>query len=288
VFSVGSGNFFVETADNFYILPGKEENGFDYKFRGMDKTAPKIFEMKFENRTSTRDEAALHKSPTNAKEKLAQVTFMLQNRYKLDANSQKEINESKLVIFHPKRNDYPYHSYPMDSETAKEMLASFPKKITDDANSTVFLAALLAEPSRYSPGYISTLLLLDKRSDLSNSTASPPHEPSKDLQKKIDAGTYQPSGVYEHLPTTFVGSHPGKERSKPVAKDTDLGFGHENDPNKNVTNRDLSGLKQNPAFLGDLEKTYLSLKGQNDATIIEEFVQMIEHRLNLKKTDRKP
>jgi hypothetical protein len=98
----------------------------------------------------------------------------------------------------------------------------------------------------------------------------------------------QPSGVYAHLPTTFVGSHPGKERSKAVGKDADLGFGHENDPNINVTKRDLVALKENATFLQALEGAYLSVKDQNDGEIIEKFVQMIEACLNLEKADRKP
>jgi hypothetical protein len=212
---------------------------------------------------------------------------MLANKTYIQPNMREKLDNSSIKIYHNKASKYGYESYEVKSSRAKELYDSFPDKLGTNHESALFIAAVITEPSRYAVSHISNMLLLNKDSNLTDASPTPPRtmtpEESAKMQEKKDAGTYKSTGAFEHTSMTQSGSHPGKESNKPYPKDGQLGFTNENDPNKNVTDRDLIAIKQNEKLLASLTDKYKGMVGKPEDQIIAKLAKEIRKYLDLPK-----
>ena len=119
--------------------------------------------------------------------------------------------------------------------------------------SQVFLAALLAEPSRWTVAHITNILLLNTDSTLNDQSTPPKRHYTKAEQRKIDSGTYVSSGVNEHFSMTQSGSDPYKKTGKGLIKDGDVETAENVHLPKNVTDRDFEAIKHNASLVNELE-----------------------------------
>lgn len=342
-FSVKDRKFFVETHDNYYIVP--ENKGivyFEYKIhkrklladvlkeeakdRSIDKqierlqgqlalmeqSATKNFinkskplsgDLKKKIKDKKEEIGDLEKSRTEAKsdlENLASATTIEDKRkqlefikdklndpqYKHIKNIKKSGGEVKIYLPNDLVNQYDYKRNPIKIEKAKELYNSFSKNIKDDILLTddiyilltVFLASLLAEPSRSSVAHITNMLLLNEKSELSKASELPKQVDNKsaDVKDRIQ------DNLYEHTSMTQPGSDPSGNRTKDYPYDLRLQQGEDNKAtNINVSNRDLAAIKHNREVKDKLLEHFKKNKSQADSVLIEHFRKTIEIYLDL-------
>jgi hypothetical protein len=183
-------------------------------------------------------------------------------------------------------NQYGYESNPLSPNEAKEWYKTFPAEVTSDKKSVTFIAALVAEPARWSVAHITNILLLDERSNLDDTSKAPEKQLNRQEQNKIAEGKYKSSQVYEHTSMTQTGSDPyGDTARKAInkgeyTKDKDI---ETNAPNliKNVTDRDFEAINRNPSLVSGLEEYYKNNLGNQETGIIDEFSKLIKNYLGI-------
>jgi hypothetical protein len=204
-------------------------------------------------------------------------------------NIKQKYGQQKSTIALPYKevtSKYSYDSDPLTPNEAKEWYKTFPNRVTNDPKSVTFMAALVAEPARWSVSHITNMLLLDEGSNLSNESNVPPKQMNKGEKDKIAKGEYKRSGVYEHMSMTQSASDPYGDTAKKAVKPD--GYSKDDDietdaPNllKNVTDRDFEAIKKNPSLVSGLEEYYKNNSGNEETTIIDEFSKRIKEYLKL-------
>ncbi|MCU0440721.1 MAG: hypothetical protein MUC49_22745, partial [Raineya sp.] len=198
VFEVNNKKLFVATQNNFYIVPDiegdSETKDYDYflkiskeesfKNYGTPKSGRLSTEQilkKIQIKSKIKNKEEVKKSikaqeNNNAEERLAFILqkpeIFAQNGIKID---------SHITIGVSNSGKYSYHLAAMSKTKMREWYKNFPLSINDYSVETItFLAAVLAEPSRYSIGFITNLLAIDE----SNNILEGGDEELKELSKK--------------------------------------------------------------------------------------------------------
>jgi hypothetical protein len=300
-FGVGSGDFFVETASNYYIVP-KDEGITNYYYaigpstprQVLEFISKKIGEVNYSESEKDKDQAkisALTSNLSRAATYLDILNFIKNpslNNKGLNAMIKTKYGKEKTTIGLPFQisGKYSYDSAPLTPNEAKDWYKTFPNRVTNDEKSVTFIASLVAEPARWSVSHITNMLLLDKRSNLNDGSEAPEKQLNPKEKEKKESGNYESSGVYEHMSMTQTASDPhGDTAKKAINKgvystDKDI----ETDaPNliKKVTDRDFEAIKKNPSLVSGLEEYYRNNSGNEETTIINEFSKRIKEYLEL-------
>jgi hypothetical protein len=279
LFKVGSGKFFVEQAINYYIGPA-EEVGEEYDYYNIN---------------------ALNKSPKEY------IPVLKQNGIPQQSGGFKIGSKNKVGT------KYAYKK--LELGLAKEKLEQFPESITSDEGSTIFLAAMLAEPSRYSVSHITNLLVLSNP-DLDDSlnvftkfSMTQSHsDPTGGAREAQARATTRLEKLKENYPQVEELLQPGiRKKAKSQQRrnlieggiteqtiqdieglssaverlQTDERIEHEGRP-KIVTDRDLAAVKENTQLMGQLNKAFENHENVEDSQLIETFKQLISQQLQLK------
>ncbi|MEG4634837.1 hypothetical protein QUB56_35765, partial [Microcoleus sp. AR_TQ3_B6] len=302
-FGVGSGEFFVETASNYYIVP-KEEGitNYFYAIGGskpgevLDSIISTIGKLRYSEEEKEKDKAkisALKSGLSNPAKYLDILNFIKNpslNNKGLNITIKNDYGKKKSTIALPSKisSKYSYESAPLPPNEAKDWYKTFPDRVTNDEISVTFIASLVAEPARWSVSHITNMLLLDKRSNLNNDSNVPPKQMTLKEKEKVAKGEYKSSEVYEHMSMTQTASDPhGDTAKKAVNKgvystDKDIETYPPNlNPIKNVTDRDFEAIKKNPSLVSGLEEYYRNNSGNEETTIINEFSKRIKEYLEL-------
>jgi hypothetical protein len=213
-------------------------------------------------------ELAQDKSVSPARQ-LELLDFLKKNYQNPDYKTFANFAGNNLTMDAPKIHDkYDYGDNPVTPEIAKLKFTDYPKHITNDVPSTVFLGSILAEPSRYSVAHITNLLLLHPESDLdANSPLAPkPDNPDKHETKQ--------DSYFSHSSMTQKNT----DRADPTTTDVGAHDPRLDNPDKarNVTNRDLAAIKRNSKLESKL-KTHFEQQGstESDAEVVLTFKKII-------------
>ncbi|MGF2014943.1 eCIS core domain-containing protein [Nostoc sp. DedVER01b] len=268
VFGVGNGKFFVEQAINYYIAPANEV-GENYEYYDINE---------------------LNKSPKQYKA-LPKINGI-----------PKQSEGFKIGSTNKVGTKYPYKKLELDS--AKTKLKEFPNSITNDEESTLFIAAMLAEPSRYSVAHITNLLVLSN-SELGTDTNifnklsmtqqhSDPTGGATDAKARATTKLKELETNYPQVKSLLEAKSPkgASKEEKEAFKQmkgltlatsnlvTDERIGHEDRP-KIVTDRDLAAVKENSQLMGQLHQAFANHENIQDAQLIETFKTLISNHLQL-------
>ncbi|MEH2037995.1 eCIS core domain-containing protein [Nostoc sp.] len=268
VFGVGNGKFFVEQAINYYIAPANEV-GENYEYYDINE---------------------LNKSPKQYKA-LPKINGI-----------PKQSEGFKIGSTNKVGTKYPYKKLELDS--AKTKLKEFPNSITNDEESTLFIAAMLAEPSRYSVAHITNLLVLSN-SELGTDTNifnklsmtqqhSDPTGGATDSKARATTKLKELETNYPQVKSLLEAKSPkgASKEEKEAFKQmkgltlatsnlvTDERIGHEDRP-KIVTDRDLAAVKENSQLMGQLHQAFANHENIQDAQLIETFKTLISNHLQL-------
>ena len=296
-FRVGAGYFFVCQMNNYYIVPNSAAQG-QYKYFLMAGSKYKDAEneltkykkkLEKDKEKYERNETKVRKNITD-QAKLAQKLKQIENQKTLVQEALKktqialgsgnpeiilnfmkeQINNGKISNLNLSskakvgvdRNltrQYDYGRNPLEISEAQELYKTFPNNITHNKKHTIFIASVVAEPSRHSVAHITNMLLLDEKNKVPEDKKS--------------------ENIYEHLPMTQGDSDPNPNASDKKPSDPNLDSGH---TPKIVTDRDLAAVKNNNSELNQQLKLYFdSNKAQDDNDIVTEFANMIKKHLNL-------
>jgi hypothetical protein len=190
---------------------------------------------------------------------------------------------TKINVDETKSGDYDYGSNPIKIDEAKQFVENFPANLDNSHKSTVFVASLAAEPSRYSVAHITNLLLLNSNSTLSAESTPAPKYTSKTEGKpsEIDKSDVLQNGnnIHNHQSMTMRGSQPDGRLSSEYPQDDRIEIlGEKSKPNKNVTNRDLNSLYNNEAK-EHLKNFFEKNKAKSNDELELDFVSIIENYL---------
>ncbi|BCL35121.1 DUF4157 domain-containing protein [Nostoc sp. MS1] len=296
-FKVGAGDFFVCQVNNYYIVPTSKANPiYDYYLKSASGDTYKQTRSLLQKRLKdlqgekAKAEKAIEVIQQNEKIAAEDKTDKIKDKEKLIERIQQDytaiesarnpstmLNICKELIQNKKitglnlstkakvgvprelTSKYDYGSNPVSVKQAKEFYKNFPSSITGTSNQeTVFVASVVAEPSRHSVAHITNMLSLDER--------------SKGFKDENE-------NVFQHLSMSQAESDPNPRDVKPEELDSRLN--HEG-KRAIVTSRDLSAVKdKNPKLYQDLRKLFADHKSDKDESIVSKFSDAIIKYLDL-------
>ncbi|MBD2535945.1 hypothetical protein H6G97_44120, partial [Nostoc flagelliforme FACHB-838] len=296
-FKVGGGNFFVCQVNNYYIVPTfKADQVYDYYLKSASgntyKQTRSLLQKRLKDLQEEKSKAEKVISAIQENDKIAdedkaekiqnkeQLIQRIQQDYSAiesagDPNTmlnicKEQIQNKKITGFNlsikakvgvPREltSKYDYGSNPVSVKQAKEFYKYFPNSITGASNpETVFVASVVAEPSRHSVGHITNMLLLDEKSE---------------------GFKNESENVFQYLSMSQAESDPNPRDVK--IEELDSRLNHEG-KRELVTSRDLSAVKEkNPKLYQDLRKIFEDHKPEKDESIVVKFSAAITNYLEL-------
>ncbi|BAY64740.1 hypothetical protein NIES22_48400 [Calothrix brevissima NIES-22] len=296
-FNVGGGDFFVCQVNNYYIVPkSKADSVYDYYLKSASgdtyKQTRSLLQKRLKDLQGEKEKAEKAIAAIQQNEQIAadDKTEKIKDKEQLIERIQKDYTaietagdpstmlsickelvkdkkitglnlsiKAKVGVPRTLTSQYDYGSNPVSIKQAKEFYKNFPNSIAGTSNQeTVFVASVVAEPSRHSVAHITNMLSLDERS-----------EGFKDENEN----------VFQHLSMSQAESDPNPREVKPEELDSRL-----NNEGKRaiVTNRDLSAVKdKNPQLHQNLRKLFEDHKSDKDDSIVSKFSDAIIKYLDL-------
>jgi hypothetical protein len=182
------------------------------------------------------------------------------NALQTDLELNKDVDENDVKVSVPSSlaDQYDYGRNSVSASKAQEILIKFPRGITRATKQvTVFIASVVAEPSRYSVSHITNMLILEAEQ-------KPPSR----------------ANVFESLSMTRRGSDPHGRTSRDFPTDPRLIQEGDLRVPEQVTSRDLSAVTEyNPTLRKKLKDRFDG--GGDEGKIIEDFIRIIKDHLNL-------
>ncbi|MHC5753793.1 MAG: eCIS core domain-containing protein [Nostoc sp.] len=296
-FKVGGGDFFVCQVNNYYIVPtDKADKVYDYYLKSASgdtyKQTRSLLQKRLKDLQEEKSKAERAISAIQENDKIADKhkAEKIQNKEQLIQRIQQDYTaiesagdpnimlnickeqiqnkkitglnlsiKAKVGVPRELTSKYDYGSNAVSVKQAKEFYKNFPNSITGASNQeTVFVASVVAEPSRHSVVHITNMLLLDERS-----------EGFKDENET----------VFQHFSMSQAESDPNPSDIK--TEELDSRLNHEG-KREIVTSRDLSAVKEkNPKLYQDLRKIFEDHKAEKDESIVVKFSDAIIKYLEL-------